>query len=321
MFLVTGGSGFIGSHLTERLIELGQPVRCLVRKRSPRRYLPSAGIETAYGDLTTGEGLREALQGVSTVIHLAGVTKAQSPEAYFTGNAQATATLLSFCGDVRRFVHVSSLAAAGPSASGIPVTEDVEAHPCSNYGRSKLESERIVRRSPLAGRAIIVRPPVVYGPRDADVFQVFRTAVRGWMLQIGRAERFFSVIYVKDLIEGLVTAAGHREAGGTYFLANPKTVSWAEFGALAAGLAGRTIRMIPVPRLAATTVGLAGEWWWRLSGHPVILSREKVAEACCSYWTCDPGRARRELGFETKYGLREGMAETLAWYREAGWLK
>ncbi|HWC00290.1 MAG TPA: NAD-dependent epimerase/dehydratase family protein, partial [Bryobacteraceae bacterium] len=273
MFLVTGGSGFIGSHLTECLITLGQPVRCLVRRRSPRRYLPSSGAELVYGDLATGVGLREALAGVDTVIHLAGVTKAQSAAAYQAGNAQATARLLSFCNSVARFVHVSSLAAAGPSETGEPLTESAEPHPVSAYGRSKLESERIVWGSALASRAIVVRPPVVYGPRDGDVFQMIRPAVRGWMLQIGSGERFFSVIYVKDLVEGLLAAATAPEAGKTYFLAGPKAVSWTEFGAAAANLAGRRLRTVAVPRLVAGAVGLAGEWWWRLSGRPVILSR------------------------------------------------
>ncbi|HZT29316.1 MAG TPA: NAD-dependent epimerase/dehydratase family protein [Bryobacteraceae bacterium] len=320
MVLVTGGTGFIGSHLVERLVSLGRPVRCLLRRSSSPRYLPRSGVEVVYGDLATGAGLAEALRGVDTVVHLAGVTKALSAEAYYAGNARATGTLLSFCGDVRRFVHVSSQAAAGPSADGTPVTEEAEPHPVSHYGRSKLASEQILRNSPLGKQAVTVRPPVVYGPRDTDVFHIFRTAVRGWMLRIGREERFFSIVYVKDLVEGLLAAA-EGEAGRTYFLAQPEAVSWSEFGSTAASLAGKQIRMLAVPRAAASGVGLVGEWWSRLTGRPVILSREKVAEACCRYWICDSGRARRELGFETKHDLRAGMAETLAWYREAGWLK
>ena len=322
MFLVTGATGFIGSHLVDRLVSHGCRVRCLVRKSSSFHYLPSSGVEFTHGDLVTGEGLREALRGVVTVMHLAGVTKALSEEAYFAGNARATENLLACCGDVARFVHVSSLAAAGPSPNGVPLSEEAEPHPVSAYGRAKLASERAVQTSEVAARTVTVRPPVVFGPRDGDVWQIFRTAAHGWMLQIGKQERFFSVVYVKDLVEGLVLAAERANAAGrTYFLAHPKAVSWGEFGAAAAKPSGRRIHMIAAPQGAARAIGAAAEAWSHLSGKAGILSREKVAEADHRFWTCDPSRAREELGFTAKYDLEAAVGETLAWYREAGWLK
>jgi nucleoside-diphosphate-sugar epimerase len=118
MILVTGGAGFIGSHLVERLVAQGRAVRCLVRRSSSLHNLPRAGIDLAYGDLASGDGLPEAVRGVDTVIHLAGTTKATTVSGYYTGNAQATANLLRAAGAVGRFVHVSSMAAAGPSALG-----------------------------------------------------------------------------------------------------------------------------------------------------------------------------------------------------------
>ena len=206
MILVTGGSGFIGGHLLDRLAGEGAQVRCLLRPTSSRRYVPS-GAEVVSADLATGEGLDEALRGVDTVIHLAGVTKPRVPQEYETGNFRATEVLLGACGGCRRFVHVSSLAAAGPSETGKPLREDAPAHPVSAYGRSKWKAEEAVRKSALADRAVIVRPPVVYGPRDTDVFQILRMVSRGWTVRIGRERRLFSAIYVKDLAEGLIRAA------------------------------------------------------------------------------------------------------------------
>ena len=322
MILVTGGTGFIGSHLVDRLAAQGRTVRCLVRQGSQVRKLPLASVELAYGDLATGEGVPEALCGVDTVIHLAGVTKARTVSDYDAGNAGATANLLRAAGGLRRLVHVSSMAAAGPSAEGRPLGEDAEPRPVSHYGRSKLAAEEAVRKSALWERAAIVRPPVVYGPRDTDVYQMIRAVARGWMLRIGRAERPFSLIYVQDLVDGILAAANSEGAGGrVFYVAHPAPASWDKFGAAAARLMGRSARTLAIPEKAAYAVGLCAEWWNRLSGKPGILSRDKVAEACCAGWVCDTSRACRELRFCASTGLEDGLRRTIEWYREAGWLK
>lgn len=320
MILVTGGTGFIGSHLLERLAAQGRPVRCLVR----RAVTLPPGVQQAHGDLESGAGLPEALLGVDTVIHLAGVTKARAVADYHRGNALATANLLRAATQVARFVYVGSLAAAGPSPADRPLTETDPPRPISHYGRSKLAGELAVRQSPLAERSVIVRPPVVYGPRDHDVLQMLRTVSRGWMAQIGAAPRRFSHIYVGDLVDGLILAADGLNpgaAGQVFYLASPTPVSWQEFGNLAARLMGREMRTLTIPEKAAYVLGLSAEWWTRLSGKPGILSRDKVREACCPGWVCDPTLARRTLGFTAATSLEDGLRRTLAWYKEAGWLK
>jgi len=318
MLLVTGGTGFIGSHLLDRLVARGEPVRCLVRRKRAR--LPAA-VETVDGDLSTGRGLEGALAGVDTVIHLAGVTKALRADDYYAGNARATEILVrALAGSSARLVHVSSLAAIGPSRGGTPLDEEAEPHALTHYGRSKLEAERIVRA--LAPDAVIVRPPVVYGPRDTDVFQLLKCISRGWVLEIAGGERWFSAIYVEDLVDGLLLAARTPRAGGrVYFLAHPKPASWSQLGAAAAGIMGRRPRVLRLPAGVAHAVGRCAELWSRATRTPGIISREKVAEAQCSHWTCDTRRAVAELGFEARTTLEAGLALTLAWYKEAGWLK
>lgn len=320
MILITGGTGFIGGYLVEKLSVSGEPVRCLVR---PRKVMPQfpAGVETARGDLTSGDGVEEALRGVTTVIHLAGVTKALASADYYTGNAGATTTLArALAGRGIRFVHVSSLAAAGPGADGAPATEDAAPKPVSHYGKSKWEAEQAVRA--LAPDAVIVRPAVVYGPRDKDVFQVLKAISRGLMTRMAGEERWFSAIYVEDLADGLLAAARNPQAAGrTYFLAHPKPVSWSEFHKAAARIMGRDPLVVPVPAALALTVGYAAEVWSRITGKPGIVSRDKVVEAQCRWWTCDTRRAAAELGFEAPTPLDAGLARTLAWYKEAGWLK
>ncbi len=329
MVLVTGGTGFIGGHLLRKLCRRGVRVRCLTRaqpagaprgKTSRTADLP-AGVETAPADWSTGQGIEAALAGVDTVIHLAGVTKALGRSEYYTGNARATETLARLlAGRAVRFVHVSSLAAMGPSAEGAPLEEDATPHPVSDYGKSKLEAE--LRAAHWRPDAVIVRPPVVYGPGDTDVFQIFKSIAAGVVLEISGPERWFSAIYVEDLAEGLIAAAEAPQAEGrAYFLAHPKLVSWSELAAVAGRIMGRRPRVVRIPPALAYAAAWCAERWSRFTRRPGILSRDKVAEARCAAWTCDTRRAARELGFEASTALETGLALTLAWYKEAGWIR
>ncbi len=318
MLLITGGTGFIGSHLLERLAAACEPARALLRRKTLPTWWPQP-IEPAFGDLASGDGIEDALRGIDAVIHLAGTTKALRPTDYYAGNAQATERLVRvLAGRPVRLVHVSSLAAAGPGAL---VTEDMEPRPVSHYGRSKLEAERAVRA--LAPEAVIVRPPVVYGPRDTDVFQVLKSVSRGFTLEMAGGERWFSAIYVKDLVEGLLAAVrSPRAAGRTYYLAHAKAATWSELATTAARLMGRRApRVVRTPLALAYATGWCADAWSRLSGRPNIVSRDKVREARSTEWTCAASRAAAELGFEARTSLEAGLAETLAWYKEAGWLR
>jgi nucleoside-diphosphate-sugar epimerase len=223
-------------------------------------------------------------------------------------------------GSTARLIHVSSLAAMGPSPDGAPLSEDAVPHPLTHYGRSKLEGEQALRRSAVWERATVIRPPVVYGPRDVDVYQVFKAAASGAQVRIGRPESYFSFIYVSDLVDGLLLAARREAAGKTYFLANPAPVSWSEFGATAAVTMVKKIRTLTLPVWTAYLAGSLADLLSRLTGRPGILSRDKITDARQRYWTCDPARAAAELGFVAQTSLREGVAATLEWYREAQWL-
>jgi nucleoside-diphosphate-sugar epimerase len=323
--LVTGGTGFIGSHLVERLVADGARVRCLVRRKSSLAYLPADRIELVYGDLASGEGLGEAVEGARTVYHLAGVTKSTSVDRYYAGNTKATGNLLAAIEAARekpsRLVHVSTLAAVGPSEDGVPLTEDAKPRPLTHYGKSKLQAEEAVRRSAFADRAVIVRPPVVYGPRDTDVYLVFRSAWRGIALRIGREESYFSYIFADDLAQMLVAAAtADGAAGRTYFAGNPEPASWGQFNAAVARLAGRKIHTVSVPPALALTLAFLSEVNSRLRGRESILSREKVREGRCRYWVANTSRAERELHFQPRTSLEDGIGQTLAWYKNSGWL-
>jgi len=317
MFLVTGATGFIGSHLVEKLCASGRPVRALVRRVD--RDWPCA---TACCDLATGRGLEDALDGVDTVIHLAGATKALTPEDYYSANVRATGTLArALAGRAVRLVHVSSLAAVVPSPDGRPVDEDTLPHPVSQYGRSKLEGERMVRE--LKPDAVVVRPPVVYGPGDTGVFRILKSVSRGWIFEIGGGDRWFSAVYVGDLVDGLIRAAvtDAAIAGRTYFMAHPQPNSWTSLASAAARIMGVKARRVRVPLPMAYAVGYCAEIWSHITRRPGIVSRDKIADAQCAHWVCDSRRAAADLGWEAATALEAGLAEALAWYKEAGWIR
>ncbi len=316
MILVTGGTGFIGSHLVESLLEKKQPFRVLARRPGSVK-----NAMASRGDLVTGEGVAEALAGVETVIHLAGTTKTIAPEGYRLGNVVATENLaraVAASGRRIRVVHVSSLAAAGPAPIDA-VTEEDEPRPVSLYGKSKLEGERRMRAH--VPEAAIVRPPVVYGPRDTDVFQILKSASQGIALRIAGDESWFSAIYVTDLINGILLAAKSPAAGRTWFLAHPKPVSFTEMMAGISQALGRTPRILTIPPAAAFAAGACAEALARLTRKPGILSRDKVREMVCTRWVCGAGRAKSELGFEASTNFHEGIEKSVAWYRTAGWLR
>jgi nucleoside-diphosphate-sugar epimerase len=170
--------------------------------------------------------------------------------------------------------------------------------------------------------AVIVRPPAVYGPRDTDVFQILKSINQGMVIEIAGGERWFSVIFVNDLVEGIIAASMEpRAPGRTYFLAHPAVVPWSELIGVAARIMGRKPRMVRVPAGAARAVAFGAELWSRVIRRPGIISRDKISEMQCSYWVCDTRRAQAEIGFEATTGIVEGLTNTLAWYREAGWLK
>jgi dihydroflavonol-4-reductase len=318
MLLVTGGTGFVGSHLLDELASRGIAARALVRRPLPER-LQGTSVEAFFGDLKTGSGLSEALRGVSGVIHLAGCTKALRRSDYYDGNVLSTKNLVEAAKRFGlRFVHVSSLAAAGP---GSGVREDDQPNPVSEYGRSKLQGEQGVRAA-IPG-AVIIRPPVVYGPRDTDVFQIFKSVAQGVSAEIAGGDRWLSWIYVKDLVLGLIASLESPAAAGrTYYLAHRKPATWGDLTGIAARAMGRPAPcVIRVPIGVARAVGACAELWSRCTGRPGIISRDKILEARFPAWTCDPSRAARDLGFEAPTSLEEGVTSTLAWYREAGWLK
>ena len=324
-YFITGATGFIGSWVAQFLAEKGEQVTCLIRATSNLRWLQALPVTFAEGSLFDKESLKEPVKNADYVLHIAGITKAVTVQDYYRGNVQATRNLLEVIRDVkpeiRKFVHISSQAAAGPSPEGVALTENYPAQPVSDYGKSKLESEREVLQFRQHFPITILRPPAVYGPRDTDVFEVFKNIQHGINLKVGGIDQLVSIIHVHDLARGiLLTAESPQSHGQTYFICNDQPIAWSQVTAMLSEIMQKKVLTIPIPYSVAYGVSGVIELIARLRKKPTILNRQKMKEVNARYWVISNEKIKAELGFEPRVPLYEGLKETWQWYRNMGWL-
>jgi nucleoside-diphosphate-sugar epimerase len=320
--LVTGANGFVGSHLADHLLMRGCRVRALVRRTSDLRFLP-LGVEVVFGDVTDPPTLPAAVAGIRAAYHVAGLVASFRTPAYFEVNEAGTRSLLGACRkgapDLTRFVLVSSLAAAGPSRAGLALKETDTPAPVSVYGASKLAGERVARDAgdlPVT----IVRPPVVYGPRDSDMLTFFQLVANRLAPAFPR-QKFYSICHVRDLVRG-IAMAGESPAsiGRTYHLASDRVTSLDGLLRTIADALGVKPRRVPLPEPLLRFLAPAADALLPALGVPVRPLSDKVREMLPDYWIADTSAARRDLGFRTEIGLQVGVAETARFYRSVCWL-
>jgi dihydroflavonol-4-reductase len=323
--LVTGATGFIGSHLAELLIREGIAVRCLIRRSSDTAWLKHLDVEYVYGDLFDEAALDAAVEGVEFIYHSAGLTKSKTPEGYFLANRTGTRNLLQAAARknpaLKRFVQISSQTAAGPSPTSTPIGEDAPCHPLTTYGKSKWEAEEECRAMMAALPITIVRPPAVYGPRDKDVFEFFHTLAKGLQPMVGFREKYVSLIHVTDLVRGFVMAAqSPKSTGGTYFITSAQAYGWKEIGEVAREVIGRRAVRLRIPEAGVYAIAAVAEFFALFSPKPALINFEKARDMVQDYWTCSGTRAQADFGFTPEITLRQGFTETVLWYRQKGWM-
>lgn len=324
--LVTGSTGFIGSHLVERLLERGYKVKCLLRPDTKLEYVGNLPVEFFRGDYSDSESLKKAVGDVDYIFHVGGVTKSRTKEGYFKGNYFSTVELLKAVlfnnSSLRRFVLVSSQAAVGPGYGTEPVNEETPCHPITTYGISKLRAENeclsVKDRLPVT----VIRPPAVYGPRDKDIFEFFNSANKHIIATSGFHRKILSMIHVYDLVEGIIIAAEHPEAAGqVYFIANSEVYDWDIIANLTKKIIGKWVIKLRVPHAAIYTIAALNEFAARIQGRAALINFEKAKDMTQKNWACSPAKAERELGYKAKLSIEAGIENTIRWYRENGWLK
>ncbi len=324
--LVTGASGFLGSHIAERLFVEGHDLRLLLRATSSREWLSEIRYEEAPGDVTDPDSLAGAVQGVDAVVHSAGLVKARTEAEFAAVNAAGTGNLLRAVEahgvEVKRFVYVSSLAAHGPSPDGRPRPVGAPPNPLTAYGRTKLAGEDLIRLSPIAPRSVIFRPPAIYGPRDPALVPFFQLArFRLTPLLMGGRNRI-SIVYGPDAAAAIASAAtAEADVGGkTYTLDDGAVYTWREMLSAVENAAGRHALPVTCPRWTFQAAAVASEIFGAVTRRPVSLTREKVLEMAQKHWVCNSEALNRDLGWSPSVTIGAGTRLTSAWYRHHGWI-
>jgi len=322
---VTGATGFIGSHLVDSLLAKNYSVKCMVRKTSSLKWLKDKPVELIYGDLFSEEVLIPALKNVDYVYHVAGVTFAKKKEDYFKGNVDATRSLLEIAfkanPHLKRFIHVSSQTAVGPSYCESPVDETTEYHPITTYGRSKMEAEKAVMEYFDKMHCTIVRLPAVYGPRDVAIYEYFKTMNMRLQPLVGFGDKLVSLIYVRDTVNGIILAGEEEKAvSQTYFISSKLYYNWKEIGEMTSRLMGKRTLKIRIPHFVVYIVGAFAQFFSLFQSKPAILNLEKCKDITRKYWTCSAEKAMRELGYSEQVNIEKGFKETIEWYRKEGWI-
>ncbi len=314
--LITGASGFVGSHIAQTFAEAGYEVRCGVRASSSARWIPD--LERVPLDMTgPAEDFSRAVKDTDLVMHAAGITRVRRAEDYHAVNAAGTQKLAAAAleAGVRRFVLISSLAARGPD----DLAKDGRDHPESAYGRSKLEAEACLRRTDERMEAVALRPAGVYGPRDKDLLPLFKMAGAGWLL-LPSTTNLLQPVYAEDVARAALAAAREAPGFGPFPVAEAARYTWGDVVAGLQRALGRPVRAVSLPAAAFMLAGRVAEWAARpLSAVPVFDER-RGRDLALRTWTCDTSATERALGWRAEVPLFEGLERTARWYRQAGWL-
>ena len=319
--LVTGGTGFIGSHLIERLHAAGHEVTALARTKNKEKLVARLGADAVRGDLDDAEALGKAVKGRDVIFHAAGLVKARDEQEFLSVNRDGTRRLLAAAAsaDKPRIVLVSSLAAAGPTPPGTRSAQDRPPAPVTAYGRSKLAAEQAVRECGLPWT--IVRPPMVYGPRDTELLVAFKLMRRGGAVVFGAGRQELSAVYVVDLVEALTRlATAEAVVGRTYCVCHREVFTSLDLVRAIGRALGREARVVrlpaPVARGVLALTGAAA----RIAGRATLLDRDKANEFLAPAWTGDPAQLERDTGWSADSDLESGLATTAIWYRQKGWI-
>ena len=300
---VTGGTGFIGRVLIRRLLQERRGVRALVRPASLASRFEAPGLSWIQGDMNSTDSLRRLVEGASAVIHCAGSVRGAGEADFFPANVSGVEKIFEAAGespDCSRFLLVSSLAARSPELS--------------DYASSKRRGEEVLRNAARGPDWTILRPPAVYGPGDRELLPLLQWIRRGLVFVPGGGDARFSLIFVEDLAEAVLSWLTSGAGGGCCFeVHDGKTggYSWDEVRKIAGDLFQRPIRRMDIPRGALEAAAHLNAAAARIFGYRPMLTPGKVRELCHDDWVCDNANFSSATRWSPRFGLREGLLRTL----------
>jgi nucleoside-diphosphate-sugar epimerase len=325
--LVTGASGFIGSHIADRLIEAGIEVRCMMRKSSNNKWLDEKNADCVQADFDDKNSMIKVLKDVDYVFHSAGLNFAHNKGDFYNINTLGTKKLLNAVyesgADIKRFVYVSSQTASGPSNSlEEPVNEDSTRMPVTAYGLSKkLAEDEVIS---FGGRLpyTIIKPPAVFGPRDTAIFEIIKMMNFGFVAHMGLKDKYISLIHSDDLSRGIVDAAFSEIAvNQTYFLANSETYEWDYINdVFLRSLQKKYFLKVRVPDQLILTLGAINGFLFGLFNLQAKFDYDKAIDFTRKYWICSSEKAKNDLGFSHQIPFEDSVKSTIDWYKLNKWL-
>ena len=328
--LITGASGFIGSFIVEEALKRGFETWAAVRKSSSKAFLQDERIHFIELNLSSKEQLVEQLKEhqFDYVVHAAGVTKCLNKADFHRINTEGTKNLVEALLEVKmplkRFVFVSSLSVFGAIKEKLPydeIREDDTPQPNTEYGRSKLATEQYLDTLGSCLPYIILRPTGVYGPREKDYFMMAKSIKQHIDFAVGFQRQDITFVYVTDVVQAIFLALEKGKTGRKYFLSDGEVYQSTTFSDLIHEELGRPWWLrITAPTWVLRIITFFGEYVGRMTGKVTALNKDKYNILKQRNWRCDITPARRELGFEPKVKLEEGVKRTIKWYQDNKWL-
>jgi nucleoside-diphosphate-sugar epimerase len=314
--LITGSTGFIGYSLTKRLKAQKHSVRCLVRDKRRTEKLLTLGVELIEGDLLIPESLRSIVKGVDIVYHLAGTVYTRKTNEFYKGNVEATKNLIDACKgkSIKRFVFVSSVAVYQPPKDKVVLIEDATCKPITSYGRSKLQAEQLVLDSGIP--AVIVRGPVIYGPNGPKPLNDFLLKIinSGKAVIIGDGKNYRSLCYIDNFVDGLLLVGEKEQSIGRIYNISDETIyTFNDIIQVTSAILGINIKIVRFPRIISAIAWSGCKFMERIFGFYYIeLYSIKTMTLNLG---CDISRIKKEIGYESRVSLRDGLTETLEWLK------
>ncbi|MDC1067550.1 NAD(P)-dependent oxidoreductase [Candidatus Kapabacteria bacterium] len=319
-YLVTGANGFIGSLVVDSLLQQGKNVFALVRNNSNLKWLKDKNIQLIYGSLDNLENVKPILDKINYVIHAAGIVQAKNKKEFYKINVIGTINLCKLFknSQLKKFIYISSLTAAGPSSSIQPKLEDERSNPITDYGISKIEAESIVASSSFD--YLILRPGAVFGIRDKAMYSVFKMASKGIFVKTGRKEKFVSMIDGPQLANLIVYSATSVVKKQIINCAFQEPISLDKFNKLLKEIFKKNIITLRVPDLMLKFVGFLNETFSKFLGITPVFDRDKAKDISQIYWVGSTLKLKNKLCWEPKYNFEEAVGQTIDWYKKNNWL-
>jgi len=325
--LITGATGFLGYHLIEEAHKSGYDIYAGIRFGSKADHLSPFNIKylpLTYDNIDVLTKELERIQ-VNYIIHAAGSTKAKNEKVYNLINATYSQNLAQAANkaniDLKKFIFISSLAAVGPenNINGGAIEETLKPMPVTAYGKSKLLAENFlteIKELPL----IIFRPTAIYGQREKDIFIMLKSIASGIEAYIGNKEQKLSFVYAKDMAEIGIRSLSTSICNEVYHVSDGNVYGRYELAEITKTIIGNKTLKLHLPLGLVKTIASALDLVYIFSDKTPLLNRGKLNELTAVNWHCSIGKIQNELGFTPKYDLKQGLEETIKWYKTNNWL-